>query len=210
MCKNNSVINNERGFVLIASLLILLILLVIGVAATTTSTIDMQIATNEKFHQQTFYQADGGAELASRITYENALCSSNFGGFTQNPAGSGTAVIGNAGRVVVSDLNFADPAPGAVPLPSDAVRDVVYYPDNISDNDIHTNMTAGGFIDYGPGGGIGVGGYEGGGSAHDSAIVQYTINAQHRGMGNSESIVGLEWEMGLKLMDDAAPSDCNY
>lgn len=193
---------------LIASLLILLILVVIGVAATTTSTIDVQIASNEKFHQQAFYQADGGAELASRVTYENAICSSNFGGFTENPAGSGTAVIGNTGKVVVVDLNFAEPAPGAVPLPSDVVRDVVYYPDNVSDNDIHTNMTAGGFIVMGVGGNMAVGSYDPG--LRDSAIVRYTINAQHRGMGNSESIVGLEWKMGLKLIDDAAPSDCNY
>lgn len=209
MCKNESIISNERGFVLIASLLILLILLVIGIAATTTSTIDMQIAANEKVHQQTFYQADGGAELGSRVTYENALCI-NTGGFVENPAGSGKRVIG---QVEVLDLTFANPVAATPPLPSDGVRDVVFYPGIASDNDSHTNMTVGGRVVASTGSGLAmVAGYEGLGSAAAAGgtHVLYTINSQHRGQVNSESIVGLEWILSIQLINNASSADCNF
>jgi hypothetical protein len=209
MCENETFINNEKGFVLITSLLILLILLVIGVAATTTTTIELQIAGNEKVRQQTFYQADGGADLASRVTYENALCI-NSGGFDENPDGSGKMVIGG---VEVLDLNFASPSGGNVPLPSDGTRDVAFYPGNAVDTAPHTNMTVGGRSLASAGSGLQmVSGYEGlgYGSAGGGTHVRYTINAQHQGEGNSESVVGLEWILSGHLINSASSLDCNF
>ncbi|MCK9295765.1 MAG: PilX N-terminal domain-containing pilus assembly protein [Desulfobulbaceae bacterium] len=209
MCKKESILSNERGFVLVASMLILLILLVIGIAATTTSTIDMQIANNEKVHQQTFYQADGGAELGSRVTYENALCI-NSGGFAEDPAGTGKRIIG---KVEVLNLTFASPGGGVAPLPSDGVRDVVFYPGNASDDDSHTNMTIVGRTVATSGSGLAmVAGYEGLGSssAAGGTHVLYTINSQHRGLGNSESVVGLEWKLSGHLINNASSADCKF
>lgn len=210
MMDKNKIMANESGFVLVTALLILLILLVIGIAATTTSTIDIQIAANEKMRQQAFYQADGGAELASRVTYENALCI-NMGGFLANPAGinGGRAI----GQVEVLDLTFANPAGGAVPLPSDAVRDVVFYPGNASDNDPHTNMTVGGVTVSSSGSGLAqVSAYEGLGqaSAAGGTHVLYTINSQHRGAVNSESVIGLGWRLSSHLINNASSADCNF
>ena len=54
----NGKINNEDGFVLVASLLILLLLVVIGTSAVTNSTIEIQIAGNERAHKQAFYAAE--------------------------------------------------------------------------------------------------------------------------------------------------------
>ncbi|MFZ5766868.1 MAG: PilX N-terminal domain-containing pilus assembly protein [Thermodesulfobacteriota bacterium] len=210
MNQKKSLGHDEKGFVLVASLLILLILVIIGVAATTTSTIEIQIATNEKIHRETFYQADGGAELASRITFENALCV-NMGGFAANPPGvNGGRLIGN---VEVINLNFAEPTGGAAPLPSDGpppVRDAVYYPGNMADNNPHTNMTMVGRTESVPGEDIGqVVGYEGPGKG-GGARVLYTINSQHRGAVNSESIIGIGWNMNTNLMKSASSSDCKY
>ena len=209
MCNNETVINNERGFVLITSLLILLILLIIGVAATTTTTIELQIAGNEKVRQQTFYQADGGAELGTRVTYENALCI-NTGGFDETPADSGKMVVGG---VEVFDLNFATPSGGTPPLPSDGTRDVVFYPGNAVDTAPHTNMTVGGRSLASAGSGLQmVAGYEGlgFGAAGGGTHVRYTINAQHLGQGNSESVIGLEWILSGHLINNASSSDCNF
>jgi Tfp pilus assembly protein PilX len=51
-------VNNEDGFVLVASLLIMLILVIMGIAANNTTTIEFQIAGNEKVSEQTFYVAE--------------------------------------------------------------------------------------------------------------------------------------------------------
>lgn len=51
-------INNERGFVLVVSLLMLSILMIIGIAATNTTTIELQIAGNDRFAKQDFYSQE--------------------------------------------------------------------------------------------------------------------------------------------------------
>jgi hypothetical protein len=55
---DNVKINNENGFVLVASLVILLLLVVIGTSAVTNSTIEIQIAGNERVHELAFYSAE--------------------------------------------------------------------------------------------------------------------------------------------------------
>ena len=61
MKKITKTINNEQGFVLIASLMMLMILLVIGIAATNTTTIELQISGNDKAAKQNFYEAESSA-----------------------------------------------------------------------------------------------------------------------------------------------------
>jgi type II secretory pathway pseudopilin PulG len=55
---DNVTLPNENGFVLVASLLILLLLVVIGTNAVTNSTIEIQIAGNERAREQAFYAAE--------------------------------------------------------------------------------------------------------------------------------------------------------
>lgn len=67
---DNVTINNENGFVLVASLLILLLLVVIGTSAVTNSTIEIQIAGNERTHELAFYSAEaarGYVEVTSDL-----------------------------------------------------------------------------------------------------------------------------------------------
>jgi Tfp pilus assembly protein PilX len=70
----NVKINNENGFVLVASLLILLLLVVIGTSAVTNSTIEIQIAGNERTHKQAFYAAEAarGYVEASATLYDSS------------------------------------------------------------------------------------------------------------------------------------------
>ena len=56
----NKTINNEKGFVLIASLLMLVVLMIIGIAATNTTTIELQISGNDKVQKMNFYVAESG------------------------------------------------------------------------------------------------------------------------------------------------------
>ena len=55
-----SPLTNEKGSALILALLILVLLTLMGISATTTSTIEVQMAGNEKFHDMAFYAAESG------------------------------------------------------------------------------------------------------------------------------------------------------
>jgi len=201
MIQKKKQFGNEDGFVLVISLLILLILVIIGVAATTNTSIELQIAGNEKVHKQTFYQADGGAEMGIRLTYENAMCI-NMGGFAASPPG----------QFQVMTLDFASPGGYPPPSPSDIVRDVFFDPSQAFDNVApHTNLTVGGVTVLSEGSGSAqVSAYEGLGqsSAAGGTHVLYLINSQHRGAVNSESNIGLGWRLSSHLINSASSSDC--
>ncbi len=51
-------LHSEEGFVLILAMMILVIVSLLGIAATTTSVFEMNIAGNEKWSQEQFFQAD--------------------------------------------------------------------------------------------------------------------------------------------------------
>lgn len=54
-------LRNEDGSVLVVALVMLVLLTIIGISASTTSTIEIQIAGNEKIYKQNFFRAEGGA-----------------------------------------------------------------------------------------------------------------------------------------------------
>lgn len=60
-------LNNEKGAVLVVSLIIMGLLMVIGTSITMTSSIELNIARNEKVAQSAFYKAENGRILASRV-----------------------------------------------------------------------------------------------------------------------------------------------
>ena len=57
-------IANDRGSALILALLVLVLLTLMGISATTTSTIEVQMAGNDKFHEMAFYSAESGWQEA--------------------------------------------------------------------------------------------------------------------------------------------------
>jgi len=71
--RKNCQMNNEDGFVLIVALLILLVLMILGTAATNTTTIELNIAGNEKVAKVNFYTAESAAlEGAQRLINETS------------------------------------------------------------------------------------------------------------------------------------------
>lgn len=68
------IIKNEEGSVIVVALLILVALTVIGIAALNTSSIDIRIAGNEKFHKIAFYAAKAAGEyvVGNPVFYGNA------------------------------------------------------------------------------------------------------------------------------------------
>ena len=70
-------IQNERGFVLITSMMMLVVLMVIGIAATNTTTIELQISGNDKAATMNFYEAEAttyeGARWLKEFNYEQEV-----------------------------------------------------------------------------------------------------------------------------------------
>ncbi len=76
-------VDNEHGFVLVTAMMVLIVLTIIGIMAMQNSTTEITISGNDRIHKQTFYQADGGTELAQHVVYQNTMCLDE-NGFTQN------------------------------------------------------------------------------------------------------------------------------
>lgn len=85
MKPHTNLAGNERGFVLIATMVILLLLLVLGISASTTSTIETQIAANGKTAQMAFFNADAGIYSSPKLISAAIEQGSNFNPATTNP-----------------------------------------------------------------------------------------------------------------------------
>ena len=67
MINQFSILKNEQGSVLLLAVMMMIVLTLIGIAATTTSTIEIQISGNDKFHKMAFYNTDAGVYAIPKI-----------------------------------------------------------------------------------------------------------------------------------------------
>lgn len=181
--------NSQDGMVTIAALFFLIILTIMGTSAISTSTMEMQIATNDEIHKIAFYAADGGADLGTELVELNIAC----------PAGFATDNLW-FGSVKVVDRDFwmqqeepTDADNNVVLYPSDTERDILIG----DDSDNHTNLSIFGQTSFGVGGAIEMAAaYEGKGksAASGGVTLDYQIFSQHLGHANSESIVAVHWQ----------------
>lgn len=105
--------NNEEGFVLITGLLILLILTLLGISATRNTSLELQIAGNDRLHKETFYSAEAGAILGTEILEQNFFCDTGFtasGTIPTSPSATAIADIEGQIRVFNRRMNRADNA----------------------------------------------------------------------------------------------------
>ena len=66
--KDNTLIRNQEGSVIVLSMVLLILLTILGISATRTSTIEVQIASNERHAVQNLYQAEAGDHYALEIS----------------------------------------------------------------------------------------------------------------------------------------------
>jgi hypothetical protein len=205
--------NNENGFVLVTSMMVLIVLTLIGVLAMNNSNTERMISGNDRIHKQTFYNADGGTELAQHVVYQNTMCL-DANGFTSNSLFNGNPAALLNGSVRVEDLIFADATPAIVTNVSDNIRAFAYYPEaNVNDGAPHTNFlttftTA-----------LSAGNPQQMVSGYDAPIGQgqvagthrrYLIASQHFGIDNSQSLVQVRWRIDNSIISSAASTDCIY
>ena len=60
-------IDNESGSILLITLMVLMALTLIGIFATQTTTVEIEIAGNDKFHKEAFYDADSGVYTVPKV-----------------------------------------------------------------------------------------------------------------------------------------------
>jgi hypothetical protein len=63
----------EAGFALILAMLTLMVLTLLGMALAATTSTELQIATNYRWSQQAYYNAEAGAEVGKRLLQMNEL-----------------------------------------------------------------------------------------------------------------------------------------
>lgn len=198
--------NKEDGYVLVVAMMMLLILTLIGALATKSTITELKISGNDKVHKQTFYQADGGTELAQHLMYHNAICQTTSGGFAGNSIGK---------NIFFSDSSFSNntTTDDLFETVSDSTRTVAFYPDNTQDDDQrHTNIANTYKTVTNAGSGMAmISGYDGTGTSSVSSTSQeFSIVSQHIGLVNSESIVEVEWQISNSVLSSASKFDCQY
>jgi len=86
-------IANDRGSALVLALLILVLLTLMGISATNTSTVEVQMASSEKFYELAFYSAESGWQRALN------WLDGQFPGVTDNLVWDGTTFTPVAGSL---------------------------------------------------------------------------------------------------------------
>jgi hypothetical protein len=188
----------EQGFVLVTALLIMLVLTIIGIAVTTNTSIELQVAGNDKVHKKTFYEAEAGAMLGVEVIEQNLNCSTGFSGqllegevFVQEKQMWRNKPLRSDSSRSICSVDFTDPA---YYYQADAIRpwDGNGTPPAQEVNLLYIGgvreMLAGGSLQM-------ASGYEGTGkSAAKGGVARvYDIYSRFDGLNGSQSIVVLGW-----------------
>lgn len=204
----HTVTTGEEGFVLVFTLLLLVVVTLLGVSSIDTSVFESQMSANDALYKQSFYQADGGANVAAIVIEENISCPK---GFKAMGAYSGGALIEGNVFIEPGSLNLWDITPTAAE-PSDANRNAYFFynaADPAGTDFPHTNITVGGVTSPAIGAGqtsnSGYSGSPGKSMAKGGANRQYDVFSQHIGNRQSESIVEIEWRHVIGLQ-----GNCKY
>lgn len=207
--------DNEDGFVLIGVLFILILMIIIGMAATSDTTLELQIAGNERIYKETFYQADGTTQVAARLVEESVGMAGPFTDLSGNNLDPGLLVDPDDANntIFIIDHTIWDNTHGRGfedlkddTTPDGGGRDFVYYPGGYDPTDTspHSNIIVDGVTTTIAGAGLQqLAGYEGKGkgTAGGGGQILYTIYSQYKGKNQSESIVAVQWRhvIGLEV-----------
>jgi len=180
----------QEGSALLISMLILFVLTLVGMVAYTTSNTEIQIAANEKLHNITFYEADGGGQVGIELLEENIYQK----GFDIE---SGKCELGD----VAVDLDISSERfylnSGLGTAKADCSnRDAFFPKDNTTCDAPITNLRIGGTPSLSMGGAIQmIAGYEGVGKgvAGGGAWFTYDIRSQNENVQSSEAVVNIRW-----------------
>jgi hypothetical protein len=218
---HHSPVQNEEGFVLVTSLMVMLVLTIIGIATTTNTTLELNIAANDKIYKKTFFQAEGGAILGTEIMEQNLACPVGFDQTGQGKRADGADVnvadlkdtsirVFEKTELVLWNNQPAHKDPD-VTIGNPETADIAYPRDKV-DLDITQDevgyIYVGGVTSMMSGGSLQMAaGYEGKGKAAAQGGVSklFDIYSQFYGLSNSEAIILLGWRHVI-----GTEGDCEY
>lgn len=205
-------IHNEEGFVLVMALLVMLVLTIIGIAATTNTSIELQIAGNDKVRKATFYEAEGGAFLGTEVLEQAFGCPVGFAKTSTVDSVDVADLAGTVFRVYDRDndltlwqnKSFED----LTSIGDISMADVAYPVANLASGINVGHLYLGGETQMLPGGALQMAaGYEGKGKSagQGGSAKIFDIYSQFRGLINSETIIMFGWRhlVGME-------GDCYY
>lgn len=207
MENQDNILSCENGFVLVGSLLVLLLLVVIGIASLNTTTIELQIAGNEKVHNETFYAAEAGGELAVEVIEQNLVCPDGFTSTSTDGSGVDLADLNGLTRAYERNGNdlmlYQEIAPTTAEVcaqndtdTSTNFEDVAYPTTNLTNGNPLNYMYIGGETQMNLGSSLQMAaGYEGKGksAAGGGASKIYDIFSKNLGRDNSRAIIQIGW-----------------
>ena len=175
-------INNEKGAVLVVALVIVGLLMVIGTSITMTSSIELNIARNEKVAKSAFYNAENARILAGRVI--RAVFSGSS--FTDDDNFESNA------NIILRDGDFPHEsiADGSGDAYSDSTRDMELTGSlaaNIDVDKVDVSPLPGSSAEF-------AAGYEGTGTAGAVQVI-YQIDSEGTAAANARSLVQVEYRM---------------
>jgi Tfp pilus assembly protein PilX len=173
----------ETGSVLILSLLILMVLTLLGITALNTSDFEYRIASNDKYRDMSFYNADSGVYAAAKLIGEVITGSSDpdHPGVVSYPTNDGSTA---AGDFYKESMGYKEPDN---PSLSDLRINLAQGSVDVDIVSRRAQQIAGGGAEFGSGsGGAGVGSVGGIG-------VKYEVDAYGNGPAKSRVVVGTRY-----------------
>lgn len=179
------VLTNEKGFVLVTAMVVLLLLVLIGLGAMRTSSIEVLIAGNDKFHKEAFYSADSGLYLTPKL-----LTLAREAGLDPG-AGAQITLLGVDGTTASDGTRFYNEIMGfvqdATALDKDFRVQVGMMPVDVDITHTGQRQMVGGGAEFGMGAaGVGAGSTAG-------AWIGYTLTATGQSPKNSVSVVSASY-----------------
>jgi hypothetical protein len=176
-----NVLANEKGFILVTAMVVLLLLVLIGIGAMRTSSIEVLIAGNDKFHKEAFYSADSGVYLTPKL-----LTMARDAG-ADPVAGAQITLWGVDGTTASDGTRFYNETMGfvqdATALDPDFRVQVGMMPVNVDIDHTGQRQMVGGGAEFGMGAaGVGAGSAAG-------VWIGYTLTATGQSPKNSVSVV---------------------
>ncbi len=197
MERSPTVLNNERGSIMVIGLAVAALITLVGISALTTSNIEVRIASNDHGYKMAFYKAEEGIEVAQELLERN-IGRLGFDPDANDENNGKTIKDGHEiDRVYIEPSSLAFWSNDAVELlPTETNRDF-YMPPEYSRGEPHTNIAVGiNRIIRAPGAAFQMAaGYrgKGKGSANAGTHIIYDIYSRHIGQRNSKATVAIQW-----------------
>lgn len=180
-----NIIAEEKGFILVTAMVVLLLLVLIGIGAMRTSSIEVLIAGNDKFHKEAFYSSDSGVYLTPKlITMARDAGADPVPGAQINLWGVDGTTASAADRFYNETMGFVQ---DATPLDPDFRVQVGLLPVDVDIAHTGSHQMVGGGAEFGMGAaGVGAGSAAG-------VWIGYTLTATGQAPKNTVSVVSASY-----------------